>query len=105
MYVFFSKSHLFGIYHSEPIKIGEKSVIDDSESGFFFSSRAKIELQFYKANSDSVSYNVSSKSISLGRPACVEIFFDGNEQKIRCDLIPEGTFWLNLFVYRFWWVK
>jgi hypothetical protein len=51
MFIFISKQHIIGAYQSEPIKIGDKSEIEDSESGFFFSNRNKVELQFFKLNS------------------------------------------------------
>jgi len=42
MYVFISKQSVVGCYHSEAIKIGDKSLVEDSESGFFVTNRSKL---------------------------------------------------------------
>ncbi len=70
MFVFVSKSHIFGCYHYEACKVGEKG-FEDAESGFFLSLRSKLDLQYYKACPDNyVVYNSKTKTISIGRQPC-----------------------------------
>jgi hypothetical protein len=71
VYVLVNQTHFFGFYHSEPVKINEKPSVEDKESGFFVSHKGKLDLQFYKANPEVVTYNNQTKSISLGKPACL----------------------------------
>lgn len=100
MYVFISKQHIIGAYHAEAIKIGDKSVIEDSESGFFMSNKNKVDLQFYKANCEAVVYSVASKTISFGKPSCFDIILEGNEMRVRTEIVPMGAEWVNQFVYK-----
>jgi hypothetical protein len=65
------------------------------------SAKAKLDLQFYKANAEVVSYNHQSRSISLGKPPCLEVFFDGAKPKVRCDIFQNKIEeWTEFYVYR-----
>ena len=39
VYFFISKNDIFGGFHADPIKIEDKSIISDSESGIFITNR------------------------------------------------------------------
>ena len=71
MIVLVNQTYLLGFYHSEPIRIPDKTTIDDKESGFFMTTKAKLDLQFYRANQESVSYNTQAHLISIGKPSCL----------------------------------
>jgi hypothetical protein len=86
LFILANHTHLFGFYHSEPVRVAERPTVEDKESGFFLSTKAKLDLQFYKANSETVTYNSQSHSISLGKPPCLEVFFEGARPKVRCEL-------------------
>jgi hypothetical protein len=59
-----------------------------------------MELIYYKATQEQVViYNPQSKSLSIGRPPCFEVIFDG-ELKVKCELIPAFTDWLYQYVVK-----
>lgn len=99
LYVLVAKSHIFGCYHNEPCKIGEKG-FEDTESGFFMSLRPKLDLQYYKPSHESVVvYGSTARSVGIGKPACFEIAF-GKEIKVKCELVPMFSEWIYQFVVK-----
>lgn len=100
MFIFIGKQHIIGAYHAEAIKIGDKAIIEDSESGFFMSNKNKMDVQFYKANCEAVVYNPLTKTISFGKPSCFDIVLDGNEMRVKTDIVPIGSEWVHQFVYK-----
>jgi hypothetical protein len=100
MFIFINKQHIIGAYHGEAIKIGDKAVYEDSESGFFMTNKNKVDVQFYKANCEAVVYNTLTKTISFGKPSCFDIVLDGNETRVRTEIVLAGGEWVHQFVYK-----
>ena len=87
IYVFVSKNFIFGCFHHEVIKVGEKG-FEDAESGCFITHRSRFDLASFTAISEAVVvYNPMTRSAQFGKPACFEIIF-GGEIKVKCELIP-----------------
>lgn len=67
------------------------------------SNKTKMDFNFYKPNSEIVTYNSQQHSISLGKAGCLEVLFEGTKVKVRCDVFTNGIEeWNEGYVYKFW---
>lgn len=102
MLVLVNQNRIFGVYHSEPIRITDRPTVEDKQSGFFMSNKTKMDFNFYKPNSEIVTYNSQQHSISLGKAGCLEVLFEGTKVKVRCDVFTNGIEeWNEGYVYKF----